>query len=118
MPIFDQGYQHWKGPLSSHAWRWLAIARHGVRVQMKNRILRILVLFAWLPAVGLVGAVAGWGLIEQQSESVINLARSFLPADVLQDARAYRGMAWTLAYSFFFKVQMFCILLLVVVAGP
>ena len=32
MPIFDQGYQHWTGHLSGHAWRWLAITRHGVRV--------------------------------------------------------------------------------------
>ena len=21
MPIFDQGYQHWRGPLSGHSWR-------------------------------------------------------------------------------------------------
>ena len=27
MPIFDQGYQHWDGPLSGHAWRWLAVTR-------------------------------------------------------------------------------------------
>ena len=50
MPIFDQGYQHWQGPLSGHAWRWLAIARHGVRVQMKNRIVFYMVLASWLPA--------------------------------------------------------------------
>jgi hypothetical protein len=31
MPIFDQGYQHWSGALSGHAWRWLVITRHGVR---------------------------------------------------------------------------------------
>ena len=31
MPIFDQGYQHWNGTLSGHAWRWLAITRQGVR---------------------------------------------------------------------------------------
>ena len=42
MPIFDQGYQHWRGPLAGHAWRWLAIVRHGVRVQGKNLFLRLL----------------------------------------------------------------------------
>ena len=31
MPIFDQGYQHWQGKLSGHAWRWLSITRQGVR---------------------------------------------------------------------------------------
>ena len=40
MPIFDQGYQHWTGPLSGHAWRWLAVARHGVRATLKNRVVR------------------------------------------------------------------------------
>ena len=44
MPIFDQGYQHWSGTLSGHAWRWLAITRHGVRVALTNRWLRIALL--------------------------------------------------------------------------
>jgi len=118
MPIFDQGYQHWKGPLAGHAWRWLAIARHGVRVQIKGRIVRILLLFAWLPALALVVAMALWGLVEQQAEGVVRLVRNLLPADMLLDPRAYRATAWTVAYSFFFKTQMFFIMLLVVVAGP
>jgi hypothetical protein len=118
MPIFDQGYQHWRGSLSGHAWRWLAIARHGVRVQMKNRILRFLVLVAWLPAIALVVTLAGWGLVEQQSEGVLKLARSFLPPNVLQDASSYRAPVWALSFSFFFKMEMFFIFLLVVVAGP
>jgi ABC-2 type transport system permease protein len=118
MPIFDQGYQHWRGALSGHAWRWYAIARNGVRVQMKNRILRLLLLVAWLPALLLIAAVAVWGLVEQRSEGALALVRSFLPADILLDPRAYRGALWTIAYSFFFKIQMFCIMLLVVVAGP
>src|SRR5262249_19136815 len=118
MPIFDQGYQHWQGPLSGHGWRWLAIARHGVRVQLRGRILRLLMLLAWLPALALVMAVALWGLVEQQSEGVLRFVRPLLPANVLLDAPAYRSMAWTLVYAFFFKVQMFFVMLLVVVAGP
>ena len=51
MPIFDQGYQHWSGELSGHAWRWLAITRHGVRVALKNRFLRLLLIIAWMPDV-------------------------------------------------------------------
>ena len=53
MPIFDQGYQHFSGTLSGHAWRWLTITRHGVRIGMKNIFLRLLVIVSWLPAVGL-----------------------------------------------------------------
>ncbi|HEY7426839.1 MAG TPA: hypothetical protein VH682_21565 [Gemmataceae bacterium] len=118
MPIFDQGYQHWQGALSGRVWRWLTIARHGLRVQQSNRILRILFLFAWLPALGLIGAMVLWGLVEQRSETVLNLLRAVLPPDVVQDPHAYRLVVWTLAYSFFFKVEMFFIMLLVAIAGP
>ncbi|HYV36783.1 MAG TPA: hypothetical protein VE988_13835, partial [Gemmataceae bacterium] len=118
MPIFDQGYQHWQGPLTSHAWRWLAIARHGVRVQTQNRILRVLILLAWMPALALVVFVAIWGMVEQRNETVLPLAQMILPAEILRDPIAFRVTVWTLAYWYFFKVQMFCIMLLVVIAGP
>ena len=71
MPIFDQGYQHWTGRLSSQAWRWLVITRHGVRAQLKNRAILFLLLVAWVPALALVTFLALWGLIEQKSDSVM-----------------------------------------------
>ena len=70
MPIFDQGYQHWSGELSGHAWRWLAITRHGVRVGMKNRMVRLLLLISWLPAIGLAFVLCLWGLLERKSDLV------------------------------------------------
>src|ERR1700722_6170644 len=73
MPIFDQGYQHWKGPLSSHAWRWLAITRHGVRIGLQGRVFRIMLLVALLPAVALATALCLWGLIERKSDLVAGL---------------------------------------------
>src|SRR5580692_6677987 len=112
MPIFDQGYQHWQGPLSGHGWRWLAIARQGVRVQMKNRFVRFLLLAAWIPAVALVIAVAVWGLVEQRNENVMPFARMFLPRPFLEEPETYRTTVWTLFYSYFFKIEMFCIMLL------
>jgi ABC-type transport system involved in multi-copper enzyme maturation permease subunit len=118
MPIFDQGYQHWKGPLSGHAWRWLAIARNGVRVQMKNRFLRLLMIAAWLPALVLVVAVALWGLLERHSAGVLALASQFLPPEMLQQPQTYRQTVWTLMYSTFFKTEMFFLMLLAVLAGP
>jgi ABC-2 type transport system permease protein len=118
MPIFDQGYQHWNGPLTGHAWRWLSIAQHGVRVQLQGRIIRLLLLLAWLPTVALVVALALWGLFEQGSEGILGLLRPILPASLVADPQAYRSAMWTLAYSFFFKFEMFFIMLLVVVAGP
>jgi ABC-2 type transport system permease protein len=108
MPIFDQGYQHWKGALSGHAWRWLAITRQGLRGQLK----------AWLPALALVVALALWGMFEQGSETVIGLLQPMLPTGVAADPHAYRHAVWTISYSMFFKFEIFFIMLLVLVVGP
>ena len=62
MPIFDQGYQHWTGTLSGHAWRWLAVTRQGVRAGLQSRWVRLLLLMAWIPAVGLAAVLIVWGV--------------------------------------------------------
>jgi ABC-2 type transport system permease protein len=120
MPIFDQGYQHWKGTLSGHAWRWLAITRQGLRGQLKGSIslIRILLLMALMPALVLVVVIALWGLFEQGSQTIINLLKPILPPGVAADPHAYRHAVWTISYSFFFKFEIFFIMLIVVIAGP
>ena len=118
MPIFDQGYQHWQGSLSGHRWRWLAVARHGVRTQLKNRFIRLLLLVAWLPAIALVTALTVWGLLEQQAESVMTFLKNVLPPEVIAQPREYRTAVWTIAYSYFFKAELFCSLFLVLIVGP
>jgi ABC-type transport system involved in multi-copper enzyme maturation permease subunit len=118
MPIFDQGYQHWKGPLSGHAWRWLAVARHGVRAQMKSRIVRLLLLAAWLPALALIVVLAVWGLLEQRAESVLTFLGRLLPAGMVAEPQEYRTAVWTVAYGFFFKAELTCLLFLVMAVGP
>ncbi|HEY1376684.1 MAG TPA: hypothetical protein VGF55_07810 [Gemmataceae bacterium] len=118
MPIFDQGYQHWNGPLSGHAWRWLAVARHGVRATFKNRFVRWFLFAAWVPALALVAALAVWGLLEQQSESVLAFLKPLLPAEMVGQPRDFRAAVWTIAYSFFFKAELAGALFLVLVVGP
>ena len=59
-----------------------------------------------------------WGFIEQRSEGVLALLRPILPQDVVRDPSAFRGIVWTLAYAYFFKFEMFFIMLLVAIAGP
>src|SRR5262245_55619397 len=108
MPIFDQGYQHWNGPLAGHAWRWLAVVRHGVRAQLQNRFVRLFLLLAWLPAIALVGFLTVWGLMEQRVESVLALLRGILPQHVVDAPQEYRSAIWTIAYSFFFKAELAC----------
>src|SRR5436190_9212576 len=118
MPIFDQGYQHWKGPLAGHAWRWLAVARHGVRATLKGRIVKGLLFLAWVPAIALVVVLATWGLLEQQAESVLTFLRRVLPAEVIARPQDFRAAVWTVAYSFFFKAELATSLFLVLVVGP
>jgi hypothetical protein len=118
MPIFDQGYQHWNGPLASHTWRWLAVARHGVRSTLKSRLVRILLLAAWVPALALVTVLAVWGLLEQQAESVLAFLSRMLPREMIAQPRDFRVAVWTITYSFFFKAELVCSLFLVLVVGP
>src|SRR5213078_4823898 len=118
MPIFDQGYQHWNGPLSGHAWRWLTVARHGVRATLKNRFVRWFLLAAWVPALALVTVLALWGMLEQQSESVLAFVQPLLPAEMIGQPRDFRAAVWTIAYGFFFKAELAVALFLVLVVGP
>src|SRR6476661_6699379 len=60
MPIFDQGYQHWSGQLSGHAWRWLAITRRGVKTALQGRIVKFALILAYLPAIVLVVVLCLW----------------------------------------------------------
>jgi ABC-2 type transport system permease protein len=119
MPIFDQGYQHWQGELSGHAWRWLTVTRQGVRAQMKNRFTRIIMLFALLPAVVLALMLVAWGLLEQKSE-LIRPVFAFLnfPPEIMEGPKAFRVPMWNICYHFFFWVEMFFSMILVLLVGP
>jgi hypothetical protein len=119
MPIFDQGYQHWQGHLAGHGWRWLAVARHGVRAGMQNRFIRLVILFAWMPALGLAGVICLWGLVEQKSEWAVSLLSGFPPLQgLLSDPTAFRLTAWSLCFHYFIQVEMFFVMVLVLMVGP
>jgi len=47
MPIYDQGYQRWKGELQRHPVRWWPIVRHGVLSVIKQRKYLLLLVLAW-----------------------------------------------------------------------
>src|SRR2546423_10439601 len=119
MPIFDQGYQHWEGTLSGHAWRWWTITRQGVRAQLKSRWVRFLVILAWVPALTLALLMVFWGLLEQRPEfiqPIIGFLR--LPSELMDGARSFRVPVWTLVYQYFFEVEVFFSMLLIVTVGP
>jgi ABC-type transport system involved in multi-copper enzyme maturation permease subunit len=118
MPIFDQGYQHWQGTLSGHRWRWLAIARHGVRTNLRNRWIRTITLGSLIPSVGLVAVLVLWGLLEQQAEFARKMLSTFFERDLLAQPGATRVMVWTLAFDIFFKIQLYVAMVLILLVGP
>ena len=120
MPIFDQGYQHWSGELTGHTWRWLAITRHGVRIGMKNRLLRIAMMLAWLPALLLGFSLCVWGLLEQKADLVKPLLGflSFLGPEILDNPRAYRVEIWTLCYEYFLLTELRFSMIVILLVGP
>ncbi|QDT73671.1 ABC transporter permease [Lacipirellula limnantheis] len=120
MPVFDQGYQHWSGTLSGHAWRWLAITRHGIRVALGNRWLKLALFVAWLPAIALAAVVCFWGLLEQQSALIQSLLPmlGFLDREMLLDPRAYRMEVWTLSYGYFMLTELRLAMVLILLVGP
>jgi ABC-2 type transport system permease protein len=121
MPIFDQGYQHWSGTLSGHAWRWLTITRHGARIGMQNIFLRLVVIVSWLPAVGLAVVLCIWGLVEQKSsliQPLLPFVSGFLSPDALTDPKQYRDVVWTLCFNYFLGIELTFSMIVVMLVGP
>lgn len=120
MPILDQGYQHWKGTLRGHSWRWLAITRQGIRAQLRNRWVWAVLAFACFPAILLSGFLMLWGLFEQKSSLLapLFLLLQNLPDELRAGPRGFRTTFWTLAFNVFLDVQLFFAMLLVLLVGP
>ena len=88
MPIFDQGYQHWQGELSGHAWRWLTITSQGVRTGLRSRWVRLASLAALVPALSLAAFLLLWGLAEQRVNQGILQNIGLLPPGKTADPAA------------------------------
>lgn len=117
MPIFDQGYQHWNGQLSSQLWRWWAVTRNGVRMQFRSKLTRFFLVACFGPALGLATFMILWSLFEQ-GNSYIKPMLAFLPKELTDVPQEYRLAMWTLAFHFFFMVQFFLLMILVLLVGP
>lgn len=120
MPIFDQGYQHWKGPLQGQAWRWVPITLQGARAQLKNRWVRFGMLAALGPALLLSALLAIWSLFEKNSSLLTPFLFFFqnLPDAIKSGPKEYRTAFWTLAFRQFFGIQLFFSMILVLLIGP
>ena len=120
MPIFDQGYQHWSGQLSGHAWRWLAVTRQGIRGGLKNRFLRYILFAAWIPALALVLMLCMWGLLERRSSIASTFIQymNLLQPGVVADPQHYRADIWRLSYGYFLQIELRFSMVLILLVGP
>lgn len=120
MPIFEQGYQHWSGTLAGHAWRWLAITRHGIRVALSNRWAKLALRTAILPAFALAAMLCLWGLLEQKSDLIVSLnpLLGFFDKAMILDPRAHRLEIWTLSYHYFMQTELYASMILILIVGP
>jgi ABC-2 type transport system permease protein len=121
MPIFDQGYQHWSGHLSGHAWRWLAITRQGVRTGWKNKWVRRALFTAWVPAILLIVMICVWGLVERKSESISIFASGLsqmFGVEVLTNPKQHRVEMWTIFFDLFMGAESWFSMILVFLVGP
>ncbi|HMP60774.1 MAG TPA: hypothetical protein PKD86_15620 [Gemmatales bacterium] len=120
MPIFDQGYQHWRGTVGRRTPGWGAITWQGVKVQIQSRWVKILLAMSVAPSLALAAFLIFWGLVEQQSsfiQPLLGLLQG-LPEEVRSGPKGYRFMIWTLAFNFFIMFQLFFSMMLVLVVGP
>ena len=70
MPIFDQGYQHWKGTCRATpgaGWR-SPVTACGSDCRAASS--GIVLLVSWLPALVLAAVLCLWGLMERKSDLV------------------------------------------------
>jgi ABC-2 type transport system permease protein len=119
MPVFDQGYQHWKGQLTGHAWRWWTITRHGVRIGLRSIWVRMLILAAWFPALALAGVLVLWGLFEQKAKFIMPLVQFLnLPEVMRAGPEQFRVAVWTIAFYYFFLIELYFVMLIALIVGP
>jgi ABC-2 type transport system permease protein len=119
MAILDQGYEHWHGTLHGRGWRWLIIARHGVRIGMRNWLLRLLIIAAWLPSLLLAAVICLWGMVEDPNSPIARFLAGFEPLrGLVADPKANRTTAWTLSFHLFIIAEMYIAMFLVLFVGP
>ena len=117
MPIFDQGYQHWNGKLSAQYLRWWAVTRHGIKMQFRSKLTRFFLITCFGPALALAVFMIVWSLLEQ-GNTYLKPLLGFLPKELTDVPQEFRVPMWTLAYHFFFYIQYFLLMILVLMVGP
>lgn len=124
MPIHDVGYRPWNPPAGRLWLRWLVIATAGIRLVWKNHWLRRMLVFAWLPAVGMGFLIFAYeqSFERQEAREVMSIilrvfdheTGSQLAAWVDTDASAARHRVWSFLLLVFFRQPQAVLMVLLV----
>ncbi|MHC5039364.1 MAG: ABC transporter permease subunit, partial [Planctomycetota bacterium] len=130
MPIFEKGYRRWEGVLRGRFFRWVTIARMGIRLTWKGKWVRRFVMIAWLPLLyfGLVffavGQMTDVGNLDSaqrmwQFQMLRGLFSKTVMEQFIQDPQSFRPLIWSLLIHLFMHyTQIFCVMIVVAIVGP
>ena len=51
MPIYDQSYRPYRGPLTAHTWRWWTITQAGLAHHMSRKLFLLFLIMGFIPAI-------------------------------------------------------------------
>lgn len=127
MPLFEIGYRRFEGARTSHALRWWPIARTGLSIALRAKLLRRLIYVSFLPFLyfGWVFFVIGriTDPNADPSSPFYELARELLGRQLViqlhEDPAAVRTAVWTVVFGYFGSFFQLLIAGLVgAIAGP
>ena len=129
MPIFELGYRRWDGGYRPQAARWWAIARTGIKLAWRSKLLRRLIFLSWAPLLyfGPVFFAVGYVTDPSNSEAAVRGWRAFLASlvgqdltlELMADPESARGSVWAMIYAFYFSYSSAILVLLVTtLVGP
>jgi hypothetical protein len=128
MPLFEIGYRSYEGARTHERMRWWPIARQGWTLAWRAKLLRRLVLVAYLPILYFAPIFFFIGRITDPDSvmpggPVREIAREFLGPELLErlreDPTAVRGAVWAMIFAFFASsIQLVLAALVAAVVGP
>ena len=127
MPVHDLGYRKWVGKRNHQLIRALFVARSGITLIWRRRMLKLLLMIAWLPiAIPALGIFCfEQGLTNETYRRTIVQAlrgpmeRPDLALQMMQDPISIRHEVWsTLILGFFRVPQLYSMVLLIGLIAP
>lgn len=129
MPIYELGYRHWEGRRLPSWLRWWTIARSGIALAFRSKVLRRLLFVAWAPLLYFgplffaVGYVTDPARPASARSEWAGFARAFLGPEMgnrlVTDPESLRPLVWSAIFSHFFMYsQSFLTFLVLAIVGP